>query len=123
MWRSQTSYAKDTDYVFASPKKKGKQPLWMSAMMRDHIQPAAKECGITKKISWHTMRRTYASLVQANNKDPKVTQELLRHASAKLSMDVYAQAISAEKRKAQTKVVEMVSASQRKAAKAAAGGR
>jgi len=118
-WRQETPYAKDTDYVFASPVKQGKQPLWMSAMMRDHIQPVATRVVPGKHVSWHTMRRTYASLLQVHNDDPKVVQELLRHASMAVTMNVYAQAISEKKRSAQSKVVELVAASQRKAASAA----
>jgi integrase len=37
-----------------------------------------------------------------------VVQELLRHASARITMDIYAQAITATKRAAHQKVVEMV---------------
>jgi integrase len=40
--------------------------------------------------------------------DPKVVQELLRHASIKVTMDVYTQAVTASKRKAQSRVVEMI---------------
>ena len=76
--------------------------------MRYHIQPVVKRLGINKRVSWHTFRRTYTSLLHANGEDVKVVQELLRHASARITMDVYAQAITATKRAAQHKVVEMV---------------
>src|SRR5207247_9777107 len=39
-WRAQTPYAEDGDYVFASPKMKGRQPYWMSRIMQHHIKPA-----------------------------------------------------------------------------------
>jgi integrase len=38
----------------------------------------------------------------------KVVQELLRHASAKMTLDVYAQALTPTKRAAQRKVVQMI---------------
>lgn len=41
-------------------------------------------------------------------KKPKVIQELLRHATLKVTMDAYVQAVSDEKRNAQTKVVKML---------------
>jgi len=44
----------------------------------------------------------------ANGEDPKVVQELLRHSSIKVTMDVYTQAITDAKRKTQSKVVEMI---------------
>jgi integrase len=112
-WRRETPYAKDSDYVFASPAKKGKQPYWMSRIMQHVIKPAARRVGITKNIGWHTLRRTYASLLQDHNEDPKVVQELLRHASIKVTMDIYTQALTPKKRRAQSNVVEMVAARQR----------
>jgi len=44
-WRQETLYAEDSDYIFASPKMKGKQPYWMSRIMQHHITPAASEVG------------------------------------------------------------------------------
>ena len=112
-WYQETPYRDPDDYAFASNsaragKKRGKQPVWLSTVMRYHIQPVVKRLGINKRVSWHTFRRTYTSLLHANGEDVKVVQELLRHASARITMDVYAQAITATKRAAQHKVVEMV---------------
>jgi len=76
--------------------------------MSYHIQPAAKRVGITKHIGWHTFRHTYTTLLHANGEDVKVVQELLRHGSAKITMDVYAQAVTSAKRKAQGRVVAML---------------
>ena len=76
--------------------------------MRDYIQPAAKRLGISKKLSWHTSRRTFSTLLQANGEDVKVVQELLRHSTAKMALDIYTQALSPQKRAAQSKVVGMI---------------
>jgi len=76
--------------------------------MQYHIQPAAQRIGITKRIGWHTFRRTYTTLLHANGEDVKVVQELLRHGSARITMDVYAQAMTSAKRLAQGKVVAML---------------
>jgi hypothetical protein len=75
--------------------------------MRHFIQPVAKKVGIGN-ISWHTFRHTYSTLLHANGEDPKVVQELLRHSSIKVTMDVYTQAVTATKRKAQSRAVEMI---------------
>src|SRR5436305_10043207 len=53
-WRAQTPYAKDNDWVFASRRMRGTQPLWPEAIMRGHIRPAGKRAGITKHLSCHT---------------------------------------------------------------------
>ena len=112
-WYRETPYREPGDWVFASNsnragKKRGKQPLWLSSIMRYHIQPVVKRLGIDKRVAWHTFRRTYSTLLHANGEDVKVVQELLRHGSVKVTMDVYAQAQMPAKRKAQQKVVEMM---------------
>jgi len=47
-------------------------------------------------------------LLHANGEDVKVVQVLLRHGSARITMDVYAQAMTSAKRLAQGKVVAML---------------
>jgi integrase len=111
-WYSITPYKNPEDWVFASDsrragKKRGKQPYWPATIMHHFIQPVARKLGIGQ-ISWHTFRRTYSTLLRDNGEDPKVVQELLRHSSIKVTMDVYTQAVTATKRKAQAKVVEMI---------------
>jgi site-specific recombinase XerD len=76
--------------------------------MRDYIQPAARKAGIQKKISWHTFRHTFSSLLNANGEDVKVVQELLRHSTARMTLDTYTQALSPQKRAAQSKLVGMI---------------
>lgn len=112
-WYRTTKYHRPEDYVFTTDarvagRKRGRQPLWLSKLMQYHIQPAAKKAGITKRIAWHTFRRTYTTLLHANGEDVKVVQELLRHGSAKITLDVYAQAVTPAKRKAQGKVVAIL---------------
>jgi integrase len=111
-WYNISPYKKPDDWVFASDSpragaKRGKQPYWPSTIMRHFIKPVAKELGIGK-ISWHTFRHTYSTLLHANGEDPKVVQELLRHSSIKVTMDIYTQAVTATKRRAQSKVIEML---------------
>ena len=112
-WRRYTPYRNSDDWVFASDssragERRGKQPLWLSTIMRYHIQPVVKRLGIEKRVSWHTFRRTYTSLLTENQENVKVVQELLRHSSVKVTMDIYAQAQMSAKRRARQKVVEML---------------
>jgi len=112
-WYGVTPYKKPSDYVWATNAnragaKRGKQPVWLSSVMRDYIQPVARELGIHKKISWHTFRHTFSSILKANGEDVKVVQELLRHATSKMTLDTYTQALSPDKRAAQSKVVGMI---------------
>ncbi len=73
--------------------------------MRTVIRPAAVTVGITRRFGWHTFRHTYSSLLKANGADTKVMQELLRHASSRVTLDTYTQAFLSHKRKAQSEVV------------------
>jgi integrase len=112
-WHGQTLYKAPSDWIFTTDSRRagarrGKQPLWLSTVMRYHIQPKARDLGINKKLSWHTFRHTFSTLLKANGEDVKVVQELLRHASAKMTLDTYSQALTPAKRAAQSKVVSMI---------------
>ena len=55
-WRRETPYAQDSDWIFASPRMQGRQPLWPEVLMRTYIAPAARRAGITKHVNWHVFR-------------------------------------------------------------------
>jgi integrase len=107
-WRGRCPYNHDTDFLFGSPGKDGKQPYWPDSLLRKVIRPAAVRAGITKHIGWHSFRRTLATLLQANGASVKSTQDILRHASSRLTMDLYAQSIPADRRTAQSGVIGAV---------------
>ncbi len=107
-WRKETPYAKDQDWIFASARMKGRQPLWPEAIMRNYICPAALRAGITKHINWHVFRHTFSTLLAENDEDVKTVQSLMRHANSSITMDIYTHAVSSKKRRAQAKVVEMI---------------
>jgi integrase len=73
-----------------------------------YIKRAAEEIGLRKRIGWHTFRHTFGTIQNANGENPKVIQELMRHANLKVTMDTYVQAVTDEKREAQNKVVKML---------------
>jgi integrase len=112
-WYAVTPYKKPSDYVWATDAnragaKRGKQPVWLSTVMRDYIQPMARSLGIEKKMSWHTFRHTFSSMLKSNGEDVKVVQELLRHSTSRMTLDTYTQALGSDKRAAQSKVVGMI---------------
>jgi integrase len=111
LWRHQTKYGEVGDWVFASPAALGQRPYWGQCLMRTIIRPAALRIGIKPHIGWHTFRHTYSSLLRANKTDIKVTQELLRHASSRVTLDTYTQAITLQKRKAQSDIIRLLPAS------------
>jgi integrase len=91
-WRNEAAYPRDSDCVFASPYTEGKRPYWAEGAMQDHIQPAAKRAGITKRISWPTFRHSFGTIMKGNGEDVKAVQDLLRHVTSKVMLDVYTQA-------------------------------
>jgi integrase len=111
-WREQTVYAQPSDWVFASPLSFGKLPYWPDMVLRRHIIPAAKRLGIAKRIGWHTFRRTFATLLVSSGSSVKTTQELMRHATANITMELYAQAVTEDKRHAQDTITGLITGSQ-----------
>jgi integrase len=103
-WKLAAPYNQPKDWVFASTRKKGKQPYSPDSLLKRSIRPAAARAKIAKHIGWHTFRRTFTTLLKANGEDVKVVQELLRHATVKMTLEVYAQAVTPAKREAQSRV-------------------
>ncbi len=97
----------DGDWVFASPRMKGKEPYWPDNLMKRYIRPVARQAGITKNIGWHTFRHSFGTLLKANGENVKTVQEHLRHANGRITLDVYMQAVNSHNRAAQSKVVRM----------------
>jgi hypothetical protein len=76
--------------------------------MRNQIREVARRVGIAKKMGWHTFRHTCATLLRASGADIKVVQELLRHASCRVTLDTYTQAVTEQKRAGQNKIAGLV---------------
>ena len=102
--RNRSSYAKQEDFVFANATG---QPRWQESILHRQLKPAAVRAGIGK-IGWHTFRHTYSTMLRSVGTDIKVQQELLRHSTIQSTMNVYTQAISAQKHAANSRVVEMI---------------
>jgi integrase len=106
-WQKQSSYPDPKHWVLASPLCLGKKPYWPDAVLKRHILPAAKRAGISKRIGWHSFRRTLATLLQSSGASVKTTQELLRHSSPVMTLGTYAKAVTADKRNAQNAIAAM----------------
>ncbi|MGA8734951.1 MAG: site-specific integrase [Terriglobales bacterium] len=107
-WRVQCAYNQPEDYIFASPQMDGKQPMWPTAGMEDHVRPAVKRAGISKRVGWHTLRHTFGTLLNGEGVNTKVIQELMRHANVSVTMDRYVQAVTPAKRAAQSGIVGLL---------------
>jgi integrase len=61
-------------------------------MWRSYGKPAVKKAKIENRVGFHTFRHSYTTLRTQNNEGVKVEQELLRHTTSRITLDLYAQA-------------------------------
>src|SRR6266571_5598665 len=72
------------------------------------VQP--RDTGISVPVGWHTLRHSFGTLMKANGEDIKTIQELLRHATFKVTADTYTQAVTPVKRNAHARVAKLIMA-------------
>lgn len=107
-WRNSSLYRSDDDYVFPSIVNNGETPIAPDMLLRRYIRPALERLGITKRIGWHSFRHGFSNMLRENKVEVKTAQELLRHANSRVTMDVYQQTITQERREAQAIVVKQL---------------
>ena len=108
-WRGTSLYKSDDDFLFPSLRMNGTQPLMPDMVLRKIIRPALDRAGVTgKTVGWHSFRHSLATNLRSLGVDVKVAQELLRHANSRTTMDLYTQAVSADKRSASLRQVQLL---------------
>jgi integrase len=107
-WRGMTRYKQDSDFLFASERLNGDKPLAPDMVLKRVIRPALVRAGISKVIGWHSFRHSLATNLRTMGVDVKVAQELMLHANSRITMDLYTQAVSSDKRNASSMQVQMM---------------
>jgi integrase len=107
-WKQGSSYNQPYDWVFASPRTKGKNPYWPDIILSCVVRPAVARAGIQKHVGWHTFRRSFSTILIANGENVKVVQELMRHSNCRCTLEIYSQARIQAKRDAQHRVIQMI---------------
>jgi integrase len=115
LWREHTPYRADEDWIFASPHYHGKTPYTYQILFPRHIPPVIERVASLRTQEQQKgsdrlahAARSLATLLISNGENVKVTQTQLRHTTPKITLELYAQAVSADQQKAHKKVVRMV---------------
>jgi integrase len=118
-WRQQTPYADDEDWVFASPRKRGKQPLVANMLVEDYLRPAAVQVGIlsphdNRRFGFHSLRHALSSyLVTQTDTDVRTVQDTLRHSDAAITIGLYTHSAKESRLAAQQKMLEAMQSASR----------
>jgi integrase len=107
-WKQDSSYSQPHDWVFASPRTKGKNPYWPDILLSRVVRPALARAGINKLVGWHTFRHSFSTILIGNGENVKVVQELMRHSNCRCTLEIYSQARIQAKRDAQHRVIQMI---------------
>jgi integrase len=85
VWRQESVYSGDDEWVFASTRSKGKTPRSAGVAGQDYLRPAAVKAGVIPagyrgRFGWHNLRHSLATFFAANDVNLPVIQSMLRHA-------------------------------------------
>jgi site-specific recombinase XerD len=93
-WKQHSAYSQPYDWVFASPRTKGRNPHWPDILLSRVVRPAVARAGIQKHVGWHTFRHSFSTMLIANGENVKVVQELMRHSNCRCTLEIYSSSTS-----------------------------
>jgi integrase len=105
-WKQESPYSQPGDWVFPSPRLKGKKPRCANMLVEDYLRPAAVKAGVlakddSRRFGFHNLRHSLASFLIRTKTDPKTVQTLLRHSNVKTTLQLYAHSVSEDRLAAQ----------------------
>jgi integrase len=104
-WKESTEFPAESDWIFASPTKLGRQPYSYTGFWRE-LDRAGQLSGIGH-IGTHTCRLSYRMWIEAIGSPIGVKQKLMRHADIRTTINIYGEAASADMREAHGKIVQL----------------
>jgi integrase len=105
-WQKSSLYSAVDDFLFPSLRERGAIPVWPDMVLQKIIRPAANRAGIAgKKIGWHSFRHSLGTNCRSRGVDIKIAQEILRHSDPGITLRLYTQTISEQKRRESDRVV------------------
>jgi integrase len=103
--RRSTKFAADSDWIFASPIKIGRQPYSYTGVWRE-LQRAAESAGIGR-LGTHSFRHSYRSWLDAVGTPIAVQQKLMRHSDIRTTMNIYGDIVTDQESQAHRKIVKL----------------
>lgn len=112
VWRRESLYSHDDDWVFASARSKGKTPRSAGVAGQDYLRPAAVKAGVIPagykgRFGWHNLRHSLATFFAANEVNLPVIQSMLRH-SRPSTTALYTHRVDAPQLAAQQRFLEAI---------------
>lgn len=111
-WRRESLYHRDTDWVFASKRTKGRTPRAAGVAGQDYLRPAAEKAGVIPlgyrgRFGWHNLRHSLATFFADNEVSLPVIQRMLRHAKPSTTA-TYIHRVNSSQLAAQGKYLEAI---------------
>lgn len=111
-WRRESLYYRDSDWVFASSRTKGKAPRSAGVAGQDYLRPAAVKAGVIPdgykgRFGWHNLRHSLATFFAANEVNLPVIQSILRHARPSTTA-LYTHRVNSAQMAAQAKFLDAI---------------
>jgi len=111
-WRRGSRYARDTDWVFASDKEKGRIPRSASVAGQDYLRPAAVKAGVIPedyrgRFGWHNLRHPLATFLASKEINLPLIQSMMRHAKPTTTA-IYTHRVNSAQMAAQEKFLEAI---------------
>ena len=82
-------------------------PLDRRNLLRRHLQPACEAAGLPV-ITWHSLRHSHATLLDATGAPLGTVQSLLGHATPEVTREIYLHAIPEDQRRAVENVEKLL---------------
>lgn len=105
-WRQETEFNKGSDFIFASPWMAGEKPYRSGSSQTRKLVPAGQAIGLPFRLGWHTFRHTYRAMLRRTGAPIDVQRDLMRHADAHTTTQVYGGVDVEELRGANSALVE-----------------
>jgi len=118
-WRSESTFAQESDFVFASVKICGRKPRCGSMVVESYLRPAAERAEVIEvrdrkayidgefamRFGFHTFRHSLTSWLMANGENPQIVRAMLRWTNLNM-LAHYTHRFKADKLEAQGTVLE-----------------